>query len=283
MAKEQPGFIDDRSWQVILMTRIASPALGQYMPGDSPLHRLDPRTKIIFISIYLPLVFLADSTADLVLLSAVALLGVLLSRISPGVLYGMLKPLFFLIALAALFHLVFTKGGDVLWKWGPFSLHDAGVKQAGWTAARFFLMVLTASLLPLTTTPLSLTDGLERLLTPFKRLGIPVHELALMMSVTLRFIPTIWEEAEKIMLAQKARGGGLDQGSLPRRLKSSVSLLIPLFVSAIRRAEELAMAMEARCWRGGEGRTRLRELRFTRLDAVLSAFMAGLMAAVWLA
>jgi len=264
------------------MNRIASPVLGQYVPGDSPLHRLDPRTKILFVSVYLPLVLLADSAADLALLSAVALGGALLSRISPGVLYGMLKPLLFLIALTALFHLMFTRGGDVVWQWGPLALHEAGVKQAAWTAARFFLMVLTASLLPLTTAPLVLTDGLERLLSPLRRLGIPVHELALMMSITLRFIPTVQEEAEKIRLAQRARGGGLDRGSLFRRLKHAVSLLIPLFVSAIRRAEELAVSMESRCWRGGEGRTRLRELRLSRLDAALWALLAGVVAAVGL-
>jgi energy-coupling factor transport system permease protein len=264
------------------MNRIANPVLGQYVPGDSPLHRSDPRTKILFISVYLPLVLLADSAADLALLSAVALGGTLLSRISPGVLYGMLKPLLFLIALTAFLHLLFARGGGVVWQWGPLALHDAGVKQAAWTAVRFFLMVLTASLLPLTTAPLALTDGLERLLAPLRRLGVPVHELALMMSVTLRFIPTIWEEAEKIKLAQRARGGALDRGSLPRRLKHAAFLLIPLFVSAIRRAEELAMSMESRCWRGGEGRTRLRELRLTRLDAALSALLAGLVAAVWL-
>ena len=264
------------------MTRIASPALGQYVPGDSPLHRLDPRTKILFVSVYLPLVLLADSAADLALLSAVALGGALLSRVSPGVLYGTLKPILFLIALTALFHLVFTREGGVVWQGGPVVLREAGVKQAGWTAARFFLMVLTASLLPLTTTPLALTDGLERLLAPLRRLGVPVHELALMMSITLRFVPTIWEEAEKIQLAQRARGGGLDRGTLSRRLKNAVSLLIPLFVSAIRRAEELAVSMESRCWRGGIGRTRLRELRFTRLDAALLALLAGVVAAVWL-
>jgi energy-coupling factor transport system permease protein len=264
------------------MTRQASPALGQYMPGDSPLHRLDPRTKMIFLFVYLPLVFLADSAADMVMLAAVALGGVLLSRVSPGVLFGTLKPLLFLIALTALFHLFFTEGGEVVWEWGPFSFHEAGVSQAGWTAFRFSLMVLTASLLPLTTTPLALTDGLERLLSPLRRLGVPVHELALMMSITLRFIPTVWEEAEKIMLAQKARGGAMDQGSLLHRLRSVVSILIPLFVSIIRRAEELALAMESRCWRGGKGRTRLRELHFTRLDAALSVVLAGLLAAVWL-
>lgn len=264
------------------MTRIASPALGQYIPGNSPLHRLDPRTKILFMTVYLPLVFLADSGVDLVLLSAAALGGVLLSRVSLDILYGTLKPVLFLIALTALFHLVFSREGEVLWQWGPFSLYNGGLKGAGWTAVRFFLMVLVASLLPLTTTPLALTDGLERLLKPLGRLGIPVHELALMMSITLRFIPTIWEEAEKITLAQRARGGALDKGGLLRRLKSIVSILIPLFVSTIRRSEELAMAMESRCWRGGKGRTRLRELRFTRQDAFLLVVLAGLMAAVWL-
>lgn len=264
------------------MTRIARPALGQYMPGDSPLHRLDPRTKILFITVYLPLVMLADSAADLALLAAVALGSALLSRISPGVLYGTLKPLVFLIALTALFHLVFTREGEAVWRWGPLALHDEGIKQAFWTAVRFLLMVLTASLLPLTTTPLALTDGLERLLSPLKRLGVPVHALAMMMSITLRFIPAIWEESEKITLAQKARGGALDRGGLLFRIKNAASILIPLFISTIRRAEELALAMESRCWRGGKERTRLRELRFTELDAALSGLLAGLLVAVWL-
>jgi energy-coupling factor transport system permease protein len=264
------------------MTGFAGPALGQYLPGDSPLYRMDPRAKIVFVFGYLPLVFMGNSAADMVVLAAVAVSGIILSRVSLRILFGALKPVLFLIALTALFHLLLTGGGETVWKWGPLSVHEEGLRQAGRTSLRFLLVVLTASLLPLTTSPLALTDGLERLLGPLRRFGVPAHELALMMSITLRFIPTVWEEAEKIILAQQARGADFEQGSLLRRVKSVTPILIPLFVATIRRAEELALAMEARCWRGGEGRTRLRELSFTRLDVALFVLLAGVIAAVWL-
>ncbi|PTX58212.1 energy-coupling factor transport system permease protein [Melghirimyces profundicolus] len=255
------------------MSRLANPILGQYVPGTSVLHRLDPRSKLVFVFLFMMAVFLANNVLSYMLLVLVTATAVFLSEIPLPLIFRGLKPVLYLIGLTAFLHLWMTRGGDVLWQWGPVSIHENGIVQAGWTSLRFFILVLMGTMLTLTTSPIELTDGLERLLSPLTRLGVPAHELALMMSIALRFIPTLWEETEKIMKAQRARGADFESGGLYRRAKSYIPVLIPLFISAFRRAEELALAMEARGYRGGEGRTRIRELRYRMADGILLAVL----------
>ncbi|SDW91592.1 energy-coupling factor transport system permease protein [Marininema mesophilum] len=250
------------------MSALSTPVLGQYVPGDSILHRLDPRTKILFIFTYMLIVFLANNGLTYGLLILVTGIGVFLSGVPLRLILRGLKPVFILILFTAGLHVLFTKGGEVLLSLGPLTIEEKGLAQAGWISLRFLLLVVTGMLLTLTTSSIDLTDGMERLLSPFRRIGVPAHELALMMSISLRFIPTLWEETDKIIKAQKARGADFESGSIIRRLKSYIPVLIPLFVSAFRRAEELALAMEARGYRGGEGRTRLRKLSFTWHDGM---------------
>ncbi|SFS84244.1 energy-coupling factor transporter transmembrane component T family protein [Marininema halotolerans] len=250
------------------MSPLSAPVLGQYVPGDSILHRLDPRTKIVVIFVYMLIVFLANNGITYGLLIVTTSVGVFLSGVPILMILRGLKPVFILIAFTACLHLFFTKGGEVLFSMGPITIEEKGVMQAGWISLRFMLLVVTGMLLTLTTSSIDLTDGMERLLTPLRRVGVPAHELALMMSISLRFIPTLWEETNKIMKAQQARGADFESGSIFKRLKSFIPVLIPLFVSAFRRAEELALAMEARGYRGGQGRTRLRKLTFTGNDSI---------------
>jgi len=264
------------------MNPFGKPIIGQYVPGDSPVHRMDPRAKLVFVFLYLTAVFWVRVPAAYLLFILVNLIGVSLSGVSWRLLLRGMKPILWLIAVTALLHVFLTKGGDLWWQWGPISIHEQGVKQAAWMSVRFLLLITMATLLTLTTTPVDLTEGMERLMKPLRWIGVPVHELALMMSIALRFIPTLWEEAEKIMRAQMARGADFESGGMLGRAKSFIPVLIPLFVSALKRAEDLAMAMEARAYRGGEGRTRLRELRFSWLDWALWAVMGGLIIGVWM-
>ncbi|MFC4075381.1 energy-coupling factor transporter transmembrane component T family protein [Salinithrix halophila] len=252
---------------------MAAPVLGQYVPGRSLLHRMDPRAKLIFVFVYMLIVFLANNGWSYGLLGAVTGTALLISDVPLRMLFRGLKPILYLIAMTGLLHLLLTKGGKTWFSFGLVTIEEAGVAQAGWISLRFLLLVVMGTLLTLTTSPIDLTDGLERLLMPFKRIGVPAHELALMMSIALRFVPTLWEETEKIIKAQEARGADFESGSLFRRAKSYIPVLIPLFVSAFRRAEELAMAMEARGYRGGKGRTRLRKLAYTRRDAAAFAVL----------
>jgi energy-coupling factor transport system permease protein len=263
------------------MNPFSKPIIGQYMPGDSPVHRMDPRAKLVFVFVYLIVVFWAQTPAAYLLLTFINLTGVRLSQVSWRSLFRGMKPILWLIAVTALLHVFLTKGGDLWWHWGPITIYEQGVTQAGWISSRFILLITMATLLTLTTTPMDLTEGMERLMKPLKRIGVPVHELALMISIALRFIPTLWEETEKIMRAQMARGADFESGGMIKRAKSFVPILIPLFVSALKRAEDLAMAMEARAYRGGEGRTRLRELRLSRLDWALWTVMSGMIIGLW--
>ncbi|OYD06507.1 energy-coupling factor transporter transmembrane component T family protein [Paludifilum halophilum] len=259
----------------------SSPILGQYVPGRSPVHRMDPRAKLLFVFVYMFLVFLANNSWTYGLLAGVTGMGLILSRVPLRIILRGLKPILILIAVTAFLHLWMTRGGDIWFQWGPIAVYEQGVVQAVWISCRFLLLVLTGTLLTLTTTPIDLTEGMERMLAPFTRFGVPAHELALMMSIALRFIPTLWEETEKIIKAQKARGADFESGSLIRRVKSYIPVLIPLFISAFRRADDLALAMEARGYRGGEGRTRLRKLKFKSLDVGALALLVALFAALW--
>lgn len=231
--------------------------IGQYIPGNSAIHQLDPRTKIITLVLYMIGLFLVNNITGYVVVTGFTLIVILLSGISLKVILKGLKPLLFIIVLTLGLHLFMTTG-DIIWQWGFLKITSQGLRQGIFMALRLIFLVTITSLLTLTTTPIALTDGIEKVL---KALFIPAaHELAMMMTIALRFIPTLIEETEKIMKAQMARGADFDTGGLLARAKSLIPLLVPLFLSSFRRADELAMAMEARCYRGGENRTRLKQL-----------------------
>ena len=251
------------------MNLITQIPIGQYVPGRSFVHQLDSRSKLLFMLLFIGLVFWAEEVDAYLLLVGFTFLSIFLSKISISYLGKSLKPILWIILFTVLIHIFMTKGGDILFAWKWIEIQEEGVRQAILISVRLILLIVMASLLTLTTSPIDLTDGMERLLQPFARLGLPVHELAMMMSIALRFIPTLIEETDKIMKAQISRGADFESGNIVKRGKNMVPLLIPLFVSAIRRAEELALAMEARGYRGSEGRTKLRELQWSSKDVIL--------------
>ena len=251
--------------------------LGQFFPGESPLHRLDPRAKLILTFSMIVGVFLADSYPAYALFFLYVLGAARLSRIPIKLMLKGLKAVYFIIALTFVLNAFFGAGQTVLFHWQFLTITQEGLRIAMFMALRLMLLVFGTQLLTLTTSPIALTDGLERLFSPLAKIGFPAHEMAMMMSIALRFIPTLLEEADKIMKAQTARGADFETGNLMARAKAMIPLLVPLFVSAFRRADELALAMEARCYRGGEGRTRLRVLKYTWLDAWAGVSMAILL------
>jgi energy-coupling factor transport system permease protein len=253
--------------------------LGQYFPGYTIVHRLDPRTKLLSVIVFIAALFLAKSYASYGLMLLVLGLCVGLSRIRPAALFRGLKPLVFILLLTGILNLFYTPGRTLVEFW-IFRITREGVRNAVFLLLRIMMLVCGTFLLTYTTSPLSLTDGLERLLSPLKKIGVPVHELSMMMSIALRFIPTLIEETDKIMSAQRARGADFETGSLVRRAKALLPILVPLFVSAFRRADELAVAMECRCYHGGEGRTRMKVLRMAARDGFALAFWACVLAAV---
>ncbi len=252
------------------MELLRSLTIGQYVPRASPVHRLDPRTKILATTLLLVVVFLARDFRGLGLFGVFVAGVVALSQVPAGFVLRGLRPVWFLLLLTLVLQVFFGggSGGTVLWKLGPLVATREGLVQGLFVTARLVLLVVSTSLLTYTTSPVELADGMERLLAPFRRVGVPAHELAMMMTIALRFIPTLVEETEKIMKAQMARGANLDTGGPLRRARALVPILVPLFVSAFRRAEELALAMEARGYRGGEGRTRMKQLRYRGQDTV---------------
>ena len=240
-------------------------ALGQYYPAQSPIHRLDARVKVILATLYIVATFLCKRADSFIALVLSAFLLILLSRVPLRVVMRAVRPILFIVMFTAVFNLFLTRGvGEPLWSWTvtpkwTIQLFEAGIYSAVFMAVRIVVLIVGTSIfLTYTTTPISLTDALESLLSPLRIIRLPVHEFAMMMSIALRFIPTLMEETTKIMNAQKARGVDFAHGSLVKRAKSLVPILIPLFVSAFRRAEELATAMECRCYRGGKGRTKMR-------------------------
>lgn len=243
--------------------------IGQYVPGKSYIHNLDPRAKLLTAFLFVIIVFLANNWITYALLGAFTLTAVGVSRIPLRFIYNGLKPILLIIILTFFLHVFLTKEGALLFDWGFIEVYRGGVEQGVFISLRLLFLIMITSLLTLTTTPIDITVGLETLLGPFKRFGLPVHEFALMMSIALRFIPTLLEETEKIMKAQAARGAQFSSGPIKERLKSIVPLLVPLFVSAFKRAEDLAMAMEARGYRGGEGRTSIRLLKWEAKDSML--------------
>ncbi|MBM7694827.1 energy-coupling factor transport system permease protein [Peribacillus deserti] len=244
---------------------------GRYVPAESPMHRLDPRAKLLMVFIFVFIIFLANNIATYVVIGAFTLLILNMSKIPAGFLIGGLRPVFYLILFTFFLHLFFTKEGDLLFKWNFIEVYENGLRQGIFISLRFAFLILITSILTLTTTPISITDGLETLFNPLKKWKLPVHELALMMSISLRFIPTLMEETDKIMKAQAARGTEFSTGPIKNRIKAIVPLLIPLFVSSFKRAEELATAMESRGYRGGEGRTKYRLLKWESKDTILLA------------
>ncbi|MEW6523246.1 MAG: energy-coupling factor transporter transmembrane component T [Bacillota bacterium] len=244
--------------------------IGQYYAAESPIHRLDPRTKIGSTFVFIVVLFVAKSFLSFAILAGFGLFAVYLSTVPLRMILRGLRPILFILTFTLVLHVFMTKG-DVWFRLGPFTATWEGLWQGAFVATRLVILIGTTSLLTLSTSPISLTDGLERLLKPFARVGVPAHELAMMMTIALRFIPTLLEEAEKVMKAQMARGADFETGNMLQRARSLVPLLVPLFVGAFRRADELAMAMEARCYRGGENRTRMRQLRAGPADYVAVA------------
>ncbi len=257
--------------------------IGQYFPGNSPIHRLDPRFKIIITLIFIVMLFIGDSVWCLVLGAVFTVLAVLMSKIPVKMFAKSIKPLLPFLLITALLNLFFVSSGEVCWQWKFIKITTGGINISLFMIVRIVLLISGSSLLTYTTSPITLTDAIERLLSPLKKLKFPVHELAMMMSIALRFIPTLIEETDRIMAAQKARGAELDSGKLMARVKNMISIMIPLFVSAFRRADELASAMECRCYNGGEGRTRLRQLKAAPRDfaalAVTVIFLGVIIAA----
>jgi energy-coupling factor transport system permease protein len=242
--------------------------IGQYYSSDSVIHRMDPRFKIIASMLYLISLFLIDQI--IAYIAVITFIGVVikLSKVPLGFVMRGLKPILMLIVFAFLINIFLTPGqGSPLVEFGVVKIYSEGIERAFFMAIRLVLLIVGTSLLTLTTSPIELTDGIEYLLNPFKRIGLPAHELAMMMTIALRFIPTLLEETDKIMKAQMARGADFESGNIMNRAKALIPLLVPLFISAFRRADELAMAMEARCYKGGEGRTRMKVLKYTKLDA----------------
>ncbi len=248
--------------------------LGQYFPGDTIVHRLDPRTKILVVIIFIVALFLAVDWISYAVMFLITAMCVKLSSIRLKSLMKGLKPLVFIILLTGILNLFYTKEGTVLLDWWIFTVTTGGIKRAFLMVVRIMLLVCGTLLLTYTTSPLALTDGLEMLLNPLKKIKVPVHEMSMMMSMALRFIPTLIEETDKIMSAQKARGADFSTGKLTERAKALLPLLVPLFVSSFRRADELAVAMESRCYHGGEGRTRMKTLKMAPRDWLCFLFWA---------
>lgn len=253
--------------------------LGQYYPGDSVIHRLDPRTKIIGTLVYLVTLFLCSSFTGFVFCALCLGIMVKLSGVPFKFMARGLKAVVIVILFTTVFNM-FMIPGNVLWQWKFLKLTDAGLYRAGFMAIRLVLLILGSSLLTLTTKPVALTDGMEKLFKPFGKLGLPAHELAMMMTIALRFIPTLLDETDKIMKAQTARGAEFSEGSIIDKAKALIPILVPLFVSAFRIAGDLAMAMEARCYRGGDGRTRMSAMAFRKQDGAAAIIMVLFVAAV---
>ncbi len=240
--------------------------LGQYFPLDSSIHRLDPRTKILSTLLYIILVFFADSAIGYAGVAIFCFGIIRASKIHFKTVLKSIRPLIFIILFTAVINIFFTADDNIIWQYKFIKISMLGINNAINMALRLVFLVMGSSLLTYTTSPILLTDGIEKLLNPFSKIGLPAHELAMMMTIALRFIPTLIEETEKIMMAQKARCADFESGNIISRAKSMVPILIPLFINSFRRADELATAMECRCYRGGNNRTRLRELKYTGID-----------------
>lgn len=245
--------------------------IGQYFPGESIIHRLDPRFKIVITFIYILMLFTGNNIVCLAVGAVYTVMAILISKIPFKMFVKSIKPIFPFLILTAVMNIIFVGSGDVVFEWKFLKITQDGINTSIFMIVRIVLLISGSSLLTYTTSPITLTDAIERLLSPLKKIKVPVHELAMMMSIALRFIPTLIEETDKIMSAQKARGAEIDTGSFTTRAKNMVSILVPLFISSFRRADELATAMECRCYHGGEGRTRLRQMKSASRDYIALA------------
>ncbi len=253
--------------------------LGQFFPGNSLIHRLDARAKIIATILYIAILFTAANIYGFSVAFVFLLTVIAISKIPIKTMIKSIRPLIFIIALTSVLNIFYTDGTPIFTIWKITATWE-GLYTAVFMVLRIILLIMGTSLLTYTTSPIMLTDAIERLLSPFKKINLPVHELAMMMTIALRYIPTLIEETEKIINAQKSRGADFESGSLMRRAKALVPILVPLFVSAFRRAEELAVAMECRCYRGGEGRTRLKVMKMQGIDFMALLFMIVCLGAV---
>lgn len=255
--------------------------LGQYFPADTVVHRLDPRTKLLAVILYIVALFNARGVVTYAIMAAVLAASVLLSHVPFKSLTRGLKPVYIIVAFTAVMNLFFTAGTPVADVWLLRHVTVEGIVSAVQMILRIVLLIMGTFLMTYTTSPIALTDGLEKLMNPLKKIKVPVHEMTMMMSMALRFIPTLIEETDKIMSAQKARGADFETGSLIDRAKALLPVMVPLFVSAFRRADELAVAMESRCYHGGEGRTRMKQLRLAARDFIALAVGAAFLAAMF--
>ena len=249
--------------------------LGQYFPGNSVVHRLDPRTKLIAVVLYIVSLFLANFFVSYAIMLALLITSIKLSKVPAKAIVGGMKPIVFLAVFTAILNLFYTPGETVLFSVWVLTITLEGVFSAFFMVVRILMLIAGTFLLTYTTSPILLTDGLEALMNPLKKIKVPVHELSMMMSIALRFIPTLIEETDKIMSAQRARGADFENGNLIQRAKAMIPLLVPLFISSFRRADELAVAMECRCYHGGEGRTRLRQLKYQSNDRMTIILFVG--------
>ena len=254
--------------------------LGQYFPGTSVIHRLDPRTKLLGVILYIVALFLAKSWISYGVVLCFLIFAISVSKIPPKSIVSGMKPLVIILVFTGVLNLFYSDGGVVLVKLWKLTITTEGLERAILMTSRILMLISGTFLLTYTTSPISLTDGLESLLGPLKKLHVPVHELSMMMCIALRFIPTLIEETDKIMSAQKARGADFESGSLTDRAKALIPILVPLFISAFRRADELATAMECRCYQGGEGRTKMKQLHYHREDFLSYCAGAVLLVAV---
>lgn len=254
--------------------------LGQYFPGNSIVHRLDPRTKLIAVVLYIVALFLAKSFVTYGIMFLLLAVSIAVSKVPVKSIFRGMKPVVFIVIFTAILNLFYTPGDTVLVRFWIFTITLEGVFNAFFMVVRILMLIAGTFLLTYTTSPLQLTDGIESLLGPLKKIHLPIHELAMIMSIALRFIPTLIEETDKIMSAQKARGADFESGNLIQKAKALVPLLVPLFVSAFRRADELATAMECRCYHGDSGRTRMKQLTYARRDGVALLLGAVVLSAV---
>ena len=253
--------------------------IGQHFPGNSLVHRFDPRLKLVLTILYIVLLFAASNPLGLALSLIFLAVMYAVAKIPFKLILKSLKPIFPIIVFTAVLNL-FLSTGDPLWQWKFLKITREGIETAVFMSVRILCLIAGTSLLTYTTSPIALTDGIERLLSPLKKIKLPVHELAMMMTIALRFIPTLIEETDKIMSAQKARGADLESGGVMQRAKALLPILIPLFVSAFRRADELALAMECRCYHGGEGRTRMKQMKLHGRDLISGVGTAAVFAGV---
>jgi len=254
--------------------------IGQYFPGKSAVHKMDPRFKIVIAALMMVMLFVADGYSGLGVGGAFILIAFIVSRINIVTIYKNVKPMIPFLLITALFNFFFIEGGEEIYRWRFISVTDKALSFTGYMLLRIVFLIISSSIVTYTTSPIVLTDAIEHMLSPLKKFKLPVHEFALMMTIALRFIPTLLQETEKIMSAQKARGADFESGSLVKRAKALIPIIIPLFVSAFMRANELATAMTCRCYRGGDGRTRLKQLKSAPRDYVALILTFAVLAVV---